>query len=302
VNRHFSAEMLSVFIVGEVRRRKAAKISAHLPTCAQCSGVVRDLESVPTLLASTPAPPIPDSLSVRIELALRLESTTRVASEPGSEAARGQIPARQTPRRRWQLPRLSSPLGGSLAAAAAAVVIAGGGYALATHVSAPSSSSSSSSAVRGASNIPAAAAPAAVPRVAQRMRFGPAVVYRQAGQRDSIYSVETGTDYQPGTLSAQARTAVSAVSADNASYAERALANGGQPAAGVNLPRLEACVANIASGRNVLLVDVAEFQHKPATIIVVGSAPGAPGVAYAVGAMCSATSKDILDQQYMPSV
>jgi len=304
VNRHFSAEVLAVFMVGELRRRKSAKISAHLPTCTQCSGVIRDLENVPALLARVPTPPMPTSLSVRIEMALRTESTSRVASEPASEAGRGQVPARAGhPGRRWQLPRFSSPLAGSLAAAGAAVVIAGGGYLLATHVSAPSATSSSSSAVHGASNVPAVSGAAAAPNVAQRVRYGPAVVYREAGQKHSIYSVETGTNFQPATLVAQARAAISAAGVGDMSSAERALTNGGEPAAApVNLPKLEACVGNVANGRNVVLVDVAMFQGKPATIIVLGPATGGPGMVYAVGATCSATNKDILSQQFLPSV
>jgi len=299
VSRHFAAKVLAVYIEGEVRPRKAAKISAHLPGCTLCSGVVGELRRVPTLLASVPAPPLPGSLSVRIEVALRSESSARVASEPATEGGRGEIQARRPrARRRWQAPRLSSPLASSLVAAAAAVIVAGGGYVLATHVTAPSATSSSS-AVHAPSTFGAAA-----PQAAERVRFGPAVVYREAGQKHSVYSVETGTDYQPATLSTQARTALSDASASNLSYAQHALTapNEGQPLAKVDLPKLEACVSNVASGQNVLLVDVAEFQGKSATIIVVGLLPGGQDVVYAVGPACSATSKDILARQYLPRV
>lgn len=301
MSRHFGAEVLAVYMEGEIRPRKAAKISAHLPTCTLCSGVARDLKRVPTLLASVPTPPMPASLSVRIDVALRSEWAARVASEPATEGGRGEIPARRpSERRRWLPPRLSSPFAASLVAAAAAVIVAGGGYVLATHVTAPSATSSSSAVHAPSYSTFGAAAPQAV----ERVRFGPAVVYSEAGHKHSIYSVETGTNYEPTTLITQAQVAVSDASASNNNYAEHALTapSSRQPAAKVDLPKLDACVGNVASGKNVLLVDVAKFQDKSATIIVIGPQTGGPGVVYAVGPMCSATSKDILAQQYMSRV
>jgi len=56
----------------------------------------------------------------------------------------------------------------------------------------------------------------------------------------------------------------------------------------------------VAAGRQVLLVDLALFNGKPATIIMVGQ-PSGQAIVYAAGPLCSAKTKDIQAQQVMSS-
>ena len=322
MSRHASLDDLASFIEGGLRPRKTGRVASHLASCSACAGHVQDLEQLPNLLASIAYPPIPDELSSRIELAITTESVTRVTvssdggpvpalagadgAVPGEsvsgESSRRDLPEpgrrRRPERRGWRLPGLSSPLGGSLAAVGAAVVIAGGGYVIASHLSSGTTASGGSS---GSANAPAsrAAAPQAVAPA-----NGPSMRVREGGQIKSVPSVVTSTNFSPDHLQAQVQTALVTARATRISAAKNdvaspyPLANG--TAAG-SVGQLSQCVGNIAAGRNVLLVDIAKYEQRPATIIVVGTAPDGPGTIYVVGAKCGASDKDILAQRPLPA-
>jgi hypothetical protein len=310
MSRHASLDDLASFIEGILKPRKSGKIASHLAGCSLCSGHVQDLQQVPAMLANTAYPPIPDQLSVRIEAAIASESVTRVSVQPGTagsvsggpvsgEAGRRDLPERARPaRRRWRMPGFSSPLAGSLAAVGAAVIVAGGGYEIASHVGGASSTGSSSAheAVPGSASAGrAAAAPA---------RNGPALNVQQSGQSRSISSIETNTNFVPGTLLAQAQAALRAERATKLKAAAGALPSPypmANAAGGVSAAQLSKCVSKVAGGRQVLLVDIARYQGKPARIIVVGTPPDGPGSIYAVGASCSASNPNILAQQPLPA-
>jgi hypothetical protein len=313
MSRHASLDDLASFIEGALKPRKTGRIAAHLAGCSMCTGHVQDLEQVPSMLANIAYPPIPDELSSRIELAIATESVTRVTvtsdgggpvpamagadSAVSGESSRRDLPERRHRRERrgWRLPGLSSPLGGSLAAVGAAVVIAGGGYAIASHLSSPTTSGQSSG---------SAAAPAKPTFHAQAAgpANGPSVRIQEGGQVRSVPSVVTDTNFDPKHLQAQAEAAL--VTA-NTTRLRAAAGNvtSPLPLAGTatgSAAQLSQCVSNIAAKRNVLLVDIANYQSKPATIIVVGTAPDGPGTIYAVGAKCTGSDKDILGQQPLP--
>jgi hypothetical protein len=256
---------------------------------------------------------MPAYLSTRIEVAISAESSVRLAAQPASESGRRDLPVRGRPARRgWQLPGISSRTALRLAAAAgAAVIVAGGGYELATHAtSGPGSAASSTGSVAG---------PEAAPLGSAGPRLGPAVAYGHAGHTHSVSTVETNTNFQPGSFRNQAVAALASMHKVSAP----AKVNGGlsvshgtgtsaapkaSPAAGAglpafavpNLPQLSGCVSLIAGGRTVLLVDLAKYQGKFATVIVVGKDSAGPAEAFAVGPTCSSTVRDVLTHQDLP--
>jgi hypothetical protein len=312
--RHYSVETLSGYLKGDLRVRKATRVSAHLQFCLRCKEHVAHLRHMSTVLASVEFTPIPDHLCTRIEMAIAAEASARVTASPApatrpapatsqalsGEASRRDLPERAKPARRsWlRMPTFSSPLVGSLAAAGAAVVIAGGGYELATHLGGSSSSAPSSSAV-----VPAAGKPVhsgAASSGSTQLMFGPTVPYVHAGHSRTIDAVHTGTDFEAGTLQQQTVAVLGDVRKANLKAASNAFASPYAPNVttnGISADQLRGCVGKIAAGRDVLLVDVAKYQRKPATVIVVGKQPNGPGVVYVVGPSCSSSNANILTKQ-----
>jgi hypothetical protein len=315
MSRHPSTEHLAEYAEGVLSRRRIARISSHLDSgCTRCNGQIVQLQQVTSELttASMTFGPMPDQFSARIDMALASQSSARVTSAPASgEASRRDLPERgQARQRRERRSRrfgvFSSPLAGSLAAVGAAVVIAGGGYEIASNVgSGPSASSASASAPQHSAPVPAgrAAGPAGS---AGTVRLGPQVSFRQAGHQNVIRSVQTGTQYGSGNLVAKAAAVLATVRADNMASSENQLsspfATTGTPTAApaISATQLRQCVARIAAGKDVLLVDLAQYNGKAAVIVIVGTPPNGPGVVYAAGRTCSAGNSDILASRSFP--
>jgi hypothetical protein len=321
MSRHASLEDLASFIEGVLRPRKSGRIASHLAGCSMCTGHVQDLQQVPVMLANVAYPPIPDALAGRIEMAIAAESVTRVtvSSDGGQpvttelsasrtvtagvvsgEASRRDLPRRRhrQPRRGWRMPGFSSPLAGSLAAVGAAVVIAGGGYAIASHLGGTSAGQSGTSA-----HVPMNASRAAAGGSAAGPANGPLLQYQQLGRNTSIPSVVTKTNFLPDQLQTQAEAALvtaraTRIKATQGMGSPLPMATGAEPS---SVTQLSKCVSHVAAGRNVLLVDLAYYRGRHATIIVVGTPPSGPGTIYAVGGNCSASDTDILAQRPLPS-
>jgi hypothetical protein len=311
MTRHPSTEKLAEYAEGVLRRRTTVRISSHLAVCNQCPGKIEQLRQVTTVLTRTSAKfaAMPDRLVTRVEMAIAAESETRVTSAPATgEASRRDLPARGRRQRRAarRFPIFNSPLAGSLAAVGAAVVIAGGGYEIASNLGSGAATSSSSSVTHppaaraepGLSQFSGAAAAAG-----GQVRYGPAVKFQHAGHQDSIYSVQTGTNFTAAGLIAEARKVLADVRDSNLKDSNQAMTNpyASSAASGVvSAGQLHACVSKVAAGKNVLLVDSAKYEGKAAMIIVVGTPPDGPGVIYAAGLSCSAASADILARQDLP--
>jgi hypothetical protein len=277
--------------VGELRPRKAARIGSHLSGCDQCTKLSHQLDSVPAVLASAQYPPMPTSVSIRIEATLATESRQRISAMPATEAGRGDLPARHrrpATRPSWHLPGLSAPATRLVAGLGALAIVAGGGYEIASHAGSGSSPSAGS------------AAPAQV----QQMSQGPEITYGGTTAQHRIQAVQSSADFVPASLSTQVADAVHDARARSASAAQpTASAPGASRAqsstsAGSAAPgtagRLSGCLNLIAAARHVLLVDIARFKHKPATLIVVAATGANPAEAWIVGSSCSATTKDVL--------
>ncbi len=92
MRRHVSAEVLALLREGEVRARKAGRITAHLSACPECAGIDSDLAAVPAMLAAVPLPPMPDTIAERLQVAIASEATARAATGAASGAAPGAAP------------------------------------------------------------------------------------------------------------------------------------------------------------------------------------------------------------------
>ncbi|HXW88490.1 MAG TPA: hypothetical protein VEJ42_09520 [Streptosporangiaceae bacterium] len=293
MTRHASSVVLASLAVGELGRRKAAKVSAHVAGCAQCTRVSAQLTDVTAILASTPYPALPDAVSVHIEAALRVEVNKRVAAAPATEVGRRDLPtpARRQPagQRGWHLPGLSVAATRLVAAAGAVVLVGGGGYLLARDLPSGVGTSSSSS--------------AALPAPAQPMTPGPNVTYGQAGSQRTVHTVVSSTNFVPSELRSQVITAVreaesrgeSTVAPSGHASAPTALAPlNGAAASGGTGSALAGCIDTVGPGRAVLLIDEARYGGKPATIIVFAGSTTTQAEAIVVTDACSASSQDVL--------
>jgi hypothetical protein len=311
MSRHFSTEQLARYSEGDLRPRKAAKVASHLRGCPACTEQLEELNRVPSLLASVQFPPIPAQLSTRISMAIAGEAAARVAGEPSAELGRRDLPARaRPPRSRWRMPVPSGAGLRTVAAAGAAVIVAGGGYEIATHVGSGSGAPSSTA---GAAVPAQAAAP-------MGLKQGPRLTFQHGGHTHTITSIQTDTNFGPGTLGRQTAAAIAAAAvplgpsahrldqgptntfgADNGTSAPAGTGGTASVPGTLSTGMLQGCVDKVAAGRTVLLVDVAKYQGLRATVIVVSSKAGGPAFIYVVGAQCSAANSDIIKRQQLNS-
>lgn len=296
-DRHVTTDQLASLTIGALRRRKAARVSIHVTRCERCSQVVRQLEQLPAILTSAQYPPMPTVVSIQVEAAIRVEATQRLSAMPATEGGRGDLPAqhrRRAARRGWHLPGLSVPATRLVAAAGALVIATAGGYEVANHVHS------------GVSTVPSQGSVAAPNVHAQQMSLGPNVTYGHPGALHTIHAVQSSANFLPAKLTAQITDAVHAARARGVSASQPSVSSPGASRAQGNTSagsagpssgtasRLGSCIDLIAPGRVVLLVDLARFNDKPATIIVIAALAASPAEAFVVGSACSASSKDIL--------
>jgi hypothetical protein len=296
MTRHVSTENLARFRAGDLSPARSRRVAAHLRNCARCRETSDALARVPSLLAAVEVPPMPAHLAARIETALAAESAHRAAGAP-SPASAPERPARHSAaRRKHRRPViLSAPALRVLAVAGAAVVLVGGGVELLSHATGASSGTSSGSSSASRSDAaPAAGHRAAGPRASSGRNFngmtGP-IQYQHDGRPTVITPVQTGTNYRSARLTQQVSSVIAAHRGQFSSAVPAVTPNSGTAAP----PRtLSGCVSRIAAGRTVLLVDVARFDHKPATIIVTARQGASAAQVWVVGLGCSATASDVL--------
>ena len=157
---HLDTDVLAEFRAGLITGRRGARITAHLGGCERCTVLDEQLAGVRSLLASVPAPAMPDSVAQRLDTVLAAEVAQRNAA--GRAAAPGEAaPADQAERaagngtRESPAPRRPGGNRGFrllalrvLAPAAAVVVLAAGGYGL-TRINLGSSTGSAASTTAG---------------------------------------------------------------------------------------------------------------------------------------------------------
>jgi len=323
MTRHIRDDKLARYRAGDLGTRESARVRTHLDGCARCTVAADDLAAVSTFLASVPAPPMPEDVTARIEVALAAEAASRAAS-PAVPAARGPAPAapgggatrRAADRRRKEiLPGgwLRSPVTLRVAAGAAvAVVILGGGFAAirlagSSGTSSPSGSSvaegrgtsagSGAAGATGAAQSPNAAAPAAVP--------APMFTYQARGRARPFTVLTSSADLGPGNLAREVGGLIlgertGARQGPKASPRPSALRSAPSGIPGFAPAKIEACVTRVADGGHVRLVQSGRYQGQQALIIAVSPAGGGPVRIWVVGTGCSATSSDVITQMALP--
>jgi len=307
VRGHADAETLAAFREELLSRRKAARVSAHLAACSRCAGLDAQLTEVSALLTASTAPPMPDALTARIAAAIAAEAAARAATTadhavatadgtvavgaagggtgPHDRAARPARPSRAPsgPGRARLALRVA-------AVTAAVVVVAGGGYGVARLLTANPESATSA----GAGNE---AAPAAGGHGAASEKTPGGLGAPSAGRSaPTARIVSSGTNYQPGQL----KTQVSAVLTQHRAGASAAagFSQANQPTA--SAPPVPACVPHVTGGKRPLLVDLAKYRGRPATVIVIPGATSGTLRALVVAGTCSATTGRVLARTTFP--
>jgi hypothetical protein len=297
---HCDADVLAEFREGLLGRRRTARIRAHLAGCSRCAALSTGLAEVSTLLASAPAPRMPDELVARLDGVLAAESAARAqAAAPAGAAGdtsaapdgHGAAPdstgaARRASRRRGARTRPARPArqprpwgGTALRAAsvtAAVLVVAGGGYGVSRLLQGGTSGPSSS-----AASGPAHSQQPTERNPFNRSRAGGSGPGTNLSARLPV--IHSGINYVPGHLPAQVAAALA-----------RPQASSGKFASDKGNAALPGCVGRVTRGSGLRLVDLALYQGRPATIIVQNGADGRPRQVWVVGADCSANSPHIL--------
>lgn len=305
MTRHVSTENLARFRGGDLSTARSTRVAAHLRSCARCRETSDALARVPSLLASVEVPPMPAHLAARIETALAAESAHRTASAPEGTPGRAQRPERAAEparaRRRHRRPViLSAPALRVLAVAGAAVVLVGGVVELLNH------STGSSAGVNGASSAGSSAHQSAGSPMLTTPKRGTAAnggsfgrLQYSNGTRHPAFvtPLSTGTNYSSARLARQVNGLLAANGSGN--LTANPAVTPAHP--GMTRPQhLSGCVSRIADGRKVLLVDVARFDRKPATIIVTARQGSVAAQVWVVGSGCSASVSDIVAHQPLP--
>ncbi len=273
---HLDTDVLAEFRAGLITGRRGVKIAAHLAGCDRCTALDDKLAGVCSLLASVPAPPIPDSVAQRLEVVLAAEVASKNYPEraqvhrPGESAAHDRPAARRGFRlATW---RVLVPVG------AAVVLLAGGGYGLsliarspgsppsfssAAGSTSPSSAAGSAAKSAGRASPPAAAAPLyPAPSAGSQLKSRnlPVVISRTTLRQSVEAELNKPLGSRPmNTASSQVR----------------------------------GCIHLLAGGAPLELVESARFGGQLATIIVART--GLDDTVWVAGPGCSATSRDVLD-------
>jgi hypothetical protein len=287
---HLDTDVLAEFRAGLITGRRGARITAHLGGCARCTALDEQLAGVRSLLASVPAPAMPDSVARRLDTVLAAEVAQRDAVQEnraeragGDGAREPSAPRRPGGNRGFRLLTLRV-----LAPAAAVVVLAAGGYGL-SKVNLGSSTGSSTSA--------GSAAQGATPTAAASAKSGGSVNAPNAGPTRGALS-------RPQGITAAGITVVTGHA--NLSHADL----GQQVKAELNVPASarttraatsteRGCVLGLIGHHQLELVESVLFEGSPATLVVART--GARDMAWLAAPDCSATHRHVLDTTSLPS-
>jgi len=298
-------ETLAAFREELLPRRKAERVAKHLARCTQCAGLDAQLADLPALLADVPAPPMPDALTTRIAAALAEEAAARSAGVPAGAAAaqaaadgdaaaaqRGDAGDGARGRRTRRAARAPAPGRSRLAlriatAAAVVVVIVGGGFGVSRLLSGTSSPTVAS----GSAPVPPATRIAPHNALQAPSQSGGA----KSGNKDhsaasgsaGYHVVTSGTNYEPGRLGAQ----IKAVLSQPGRFARPRPVKG--TSSTLRMAGLTSCLAHVVGTQQPRLVDLAHYDRRPATVIVLPAGPNTLRVLVA-GPRCSATTTDLL--------
>jgi hypothetical protein len=287
---HLDTDVLAEFRAGLITGRHGARITAHLGGCERCTALDEQLAGVRSLLASVPAPAMPDSVAQRLDTVLAAEVTQRNAAQgdqaerAGSDGTReSSAPRRPGGNRGFRLVALRV-----LAPAAAVVVLGAGVYGL-SHLNLGSSSSSAASSTAGG------AARAAEPSAAAGAHSAERANAPAAGPTKGTVSRPQGIT---GGL-----VRVSHTNFSHAGLRQQVLAElrvpSGSLAPQIATTQVRGCVQLVAGAHPLRRVESVRYEGSRATLIVAST--GAQDTAWIAAPDCSATHRDVLDTTTLPS-
>jgi hypothetical protein len=338
VRGHIDTHALAAFREGLLRRRRAARVRAHLSACQDCAAAERQLAGLAGVLASTPAPAMPPGISARIEAALAAEATARNASrqaaaQPGTEQA-GLRDAAGAP----GIPGPVIPRGPLVPSGS---VAASGDGSATGHTPTPEAAGNTPQGGRGARRTrswlhggPAlrlagglAVAAVLAGGVVAITRFdsgsgsqssavsshpdvssgsaGSGAAHKASGLREpratpgGLRVVTSSTDYRPATLTAQA-SALAAQYASPRTALPSPVPAHPLPAFG-SQGSLSACVQRVTGGTRPAVVDLAAYNGRPAAIIVAPARQGHAGRVWVVPPGCTGTTGAVLATRPLPA-
>jgi hypothetical protein len=287
---HLDTDVLAEFRAGLITGRRGARITAHLGGCARCTALDEQLAGVRSLLASVPAPAMPDSVARRLDTVLAAEVAQRDAVQENRAERAGGDGARESPsprrpggNRGFRLLTLRV-----LAPAAAVVVLAAGGYGLsrANLGSSTESSTSAGSAAQGAA--PTAAASAKSGGSVNAPNAGPTrgALSRPQGITAAGITVVTGhANLSHADLGQQVRAELNVPASARTTRAATSTERG--------------CVLGLIGHHQLELVESVLFEGSPATLVVARA--GARDMAWLAAPDCSATHRHVLDTTSLSS-
>ena len=334
---HPDDETIAAFREDLLPARRAARIAAHLAECPRCAEVDAQLAAVTAALARTPAPPMPASLTARLDAALAAEVAARSAASASpahADSAEGAAPAG---------PAAAGPADRTAAAdrTASPATHAHRGPGTGPGHTGPGHTGPGHTGPGRGGPGRRAGRPRAGSRLSLRIASVTAAVVVLAGGGYAIARVVSGGQ-ELSTSSSSAAASGSAASRPSGSalapeaaprapteglplvasgttyragqlpaqvaavlkrYPAHGHVNAAPPAAAgaAAFPHLAECVSHVAAGQRPRLVDVARYGRQPAAVIVV-PVPGTATVRVSVvGPGCSAQGGDVISQFSMPA-
>jgi hypothetical protein len=255
---HLDYDTLADLAEGLLPDSRAASADAHLAGCAECRDRSAEITNVTRLLTDAPLPPMPAALASRIDEALAAEAAASAHDVASLDSRRG--------RRRMRV----------LSAAAAAVVVVGGGtlvgHALLNGPVSSENGTAQSQPIRDRTGSATARQPG--PNTLKESRGGGAAA---AG---GYLTLRSGTDYTAARLGEQ--VSVQLTKGDSRTAEELAPA------------QLTNCVHAIAQSKIPLLVDVAKYEGRAATVIALPGADSTRLDVWIVGPGCSAANPAVI--------
>jgi hypothetical protein len=294
---HLDTDVLAEFRAGLITGRRGARIAAHLADCGRCTVLDEQLAGVRSLLASVPAPAMPDSVARRLDMVLAAEVAHRDTAQreavlqdraeraDGDSARESPPPRRPGGNRGFRLLALRV-----LAPAAAVVVLAAGGYGLSRiNLGSSTGASASTSAGRATQGAaPSAAASAKSGGSVNAPIAGPTkgAVSRPQGITAAGVTVVTGhANLSHADLGQQVRAELLVPPAARTTRAASRQERG--------------CVLRLIGSHPLELVESVRFEGGPATLVVART--GAGDTAWVAAPDCSATHRHVLDTTSLPS-
>jgi hypothetical protein len=268
---HPDTDVLAEFRAGLITGRRGARITAHLAGCDRCAALDDQLAGVSVLLASVPAPALPDRVAQRLDTVLAAE----VARRDDAERARGDGASESPAPRRPRGNRGFRPLAlRVLAPAAAVVLLAAGGYGLSRAGLGSSSSSSATTADGAAKSVSSAEAPTGSRNAAAEPVQGPAA--RSQGITGGIRVTTSHQNFTHANLAQQVKAALLVPSSVSTTASAQ----------------LSTCVIQLVDGHRLQRVESIHYQGAAATLVVARTGQG--DTAWIAGPGCHVLAKTTL--------